>query len=554
MVTKICFLLAALTTSLFCPQQKEIADKIYYHAYIWTGDDSNPVASGIAIKGNKIIYVGDHYADIKGANTEMIDLHGEMIVPGFMDNHTHFLIGGYSLASVELKPARTKEEFISMLKAYCLQHPGKDWIQGGDWNHEAWGGELPKKDWVDSVTDDHPIFITRYDGHMAFANSKAMALAGITKMTPVPSGGQIIKDGNGEPTGIFKDEAMELINKVIPPPTQKEYDEYLERASQHAIENGVTEVHDVSSYGGWPELETYHKAYKNGKLKLRIYSFVPLKDWKELSAYVKKNGRGDDMLHWGGLKGFVDGSLGSTTAWFYRPYLDAPNSYGLQITDTSLLRKWVLEADSANLHVTVHAIGDRANDFILSIYEQAEKMNGKKDRRFRVEHAQHLTENAIKRFHELNVIASMQPYHLVDDGVWAAKRLDEKRLERTYAFKSLLDNGARVTFGSDWTVAPLNPILGIYAAVTRQTGDNKNPNGWFPEQKLTVEQALKCYTVNNAYAGFQENKLGKLKKGMLADFAVLSENLFHIPPEKIKDVKVMRTVVDGKEVFRKKEK
>jgi predicted amidohydrolase YtcJ len=551
MLIKIYFLLAALTASLFYPSQKQIADKIYYHAYIWTGDDSNPIASSIAIKGNKIIYVGDHYTDIKGANTEMIDLHGQMVVPGFMDNHTHFLIGGYSLASVELKPARTKEEFISMLKTYCLKHPGNDWIQGGDWNHEAWGGELPKKDWIDSVTGDHPIFITRYDGHMAFANSKAMALAGITKVSPTPAGGQIIKDADGEPTGIFKDEAMELINKVIPAPTQKEYDEYLERASQHAIENGVTEVHDVSSYGGWPELETYRKAYENKQLKLRIYAFVPLKDWKELNAYVKKNGWGDDMLHWGGLKGFVDGSLGSTTAWFYQPYLDAPNSYGLQITDTTLLRKWVLEADSANLHVTVHAIGDRANDFILSVYEQAGKMNGKKDRRFRVEHAQHLTEKAIKRFHELNVIPSMQSYHLVDDGVWAAKRLDKKRLERTYVFKSLLDNGAKVTFGSDWTVAPLNPILGIYAAVTRQTGDNKNPKGWFPEQKLTVEQALKCYTVNNAYAGFQENKLGKLKKGMLADFTVLSKNLFRIPPEKIKDVKVTLTVVDGKEVFRK---
>ncbi|MBS1577301.1 MAG: amidohydrolase, partial [Bacteroidetes bacterium] len=314
----------------------------------------------------------------------------------------------------------------------------------------------------------------------------------------------------------------------------------------------VTQVHDMSSFGGWIDLETYRRAYQNKQLYLRVYSFVPLGTWPRLDSFCKANGKGDDMLRWGGLKGFVDGSLGSTTAWFYQPYLDAPNSTGLQVTDTNLLRKWVLSADSAGLHIAIHAIGDRANDFILSVYKEAEAKTLGKDHRFRIEHAQHLTQQAIPKFAELSVIASMQPYHAIDDGKWAAKRLDDTRLKGTYAFKSLIDAKVTVTFGSDWTVAPLKPLEGIYAAVTRRTLDDKNPGGWYPDQKLSVEQALRCYTVNNAYAGFQEDKLGKIKAGMLADFVVLSDNLFDIVPEKIKDVKVERTVVNGKEVYLRK--
>jgi predicted amidohydrolase YtcJ len=356
----------------------------------------------------------------------------------------------------------------------------------------------------------------------------------------------------GEPTGVLKDEATNLIFKVIPPPSQDELDECLQRAVQEAFEHGVTQVHDMSTYGGWADMATYRKAHANNKLDLRIYSFVPIRTWAKLDSFVMKEGWGDDMLRWGGLKGFVDGSLGSTTAWFYKPYLDAPTKTGLQVTDTTLLRKWILSADSAGLHIATHAIGDRANDWMLSVYEEAENKTPGKDHRFRVEHAQHLTPIAIPRFAALHVIPSMQPYHAIDDGKWAYKRLDSARLKGTYAFKSLLKTGANVTFGSDWTVAPLDPIAGIYAAVTRRTLDDKNPNGWFPDEKISVEQAVKCYTANNAYAGFQENKLGRLKAGMLADFVLLSDDIFSIAPEKIRDVKVLRTIVNGKEVYVKK--
>lgn len=532
---------------------KEKADHIYYNAKIWTGDSAMPRATSIAIKDSMILYVGNDYSSYQDNHTDLVDVGGKMIVPGFIDNHTHFLSGGYQLSSVNLRGANSQPAFIETLKTYISSITDDRWIMGGDWDHEAWGGFLPTRHWIDSISGNHPVFINRYDGHMALANSKALQLAGITSKTPNPEGGQIVKDPKtGEPTGILKDGAMDLVGNVIPLPSPAALEEYLQNAVRHALEHGVTQIHDMSSYGGWPDLFAYRKAYANKKPGLRIYSFVPIATWKMLDSFVKQNGRGDDMLRWGGLKGFVDGSLGSTTAWFYQPYLDAPGSTGLQVTDTNLLRQWVISADSAGLHVANHAIGDRANDWILSVYQEAENKNGKKDRRFRIEHAQHLTEKAIGEFAKLGVIPSMQPYHAIDDGKWAYKRLDSARLKRTYAFKSLLATGANLTFGSDWTVAPLDPIAGIYAAVTRRTLDNKNPDGWYPAEKITVEQALTCYTANNAYAGFQETKLGKLKAGMLADLVVLSDDILAIAPEKIRDIKVMKTIVNGKEVFQAK--
>jgi len=549
---KVFYIISVIILFYSCNEKvNDTADKIYFNAKIWTGDSANARADAIAIKGNEIVYAGKDYQSFKGTNTEMIDLGGKLMIPGFIDNHTHFLSGGYNLSAVDLRKAKTPQEFISILKEFCQKQNDDRWILGGDWDHEAWGGELPSRSWIDSATGNHPVFVNRYDGHMALANSKALELAGINKNTKVPAGGEMKKDAKGEYTGVLKDEAMSLMYRVIPDPSEKELDEYLQAAMQHAFENGVTQVHDVGSYGGWIDLATYRRNHANKKLDLRIYSFVPLSTWKKLDSFCKKEGKGDDMLRWGALKGFMDGSLGSTTAWFYQPYLDDPKTAGLNVTDTINMRNWVLAADAAGLHIAVHAIGDRANDFILNVFEEAEKRNSA-DHRFRVEHAQHLTQQAIPRFAQLKVIPSMQPYHAIDDGRWAYKRLDDARLKGTYAFKNLLDTKATLTFGSDWTVAPLKPLQGIYAAVTRRTLDDKNPDGWYPEQKIAVEQALKCYTANNAYAGFQENKLGMLKKGMLADLVILDENIFEISPEKIKDVQVLRTIVNGKEVYLKK--
>jgi predicted amidohydrolase YtcJ len=539
----VCIVLHACTSS-------NKADALYVNGNIWTGDSSNPTAAVMAIIDGKIVYVGNDASAFEGAAT--VDLEGKMVVPGFTDNHTHFLSAGYALSSVKLKDAMTKSEFIKRISDYCKQHPGDAWIKEGSWDNENWGGELPSKEWIDSVSGDHPIFISRYDGHMAFANSKAIQLAGVSANTVSPEGGVIVKNAKGELTGCFKDQAMSLIDKAIPVPTETELEAYYKAAAEHALERGVTQVCDMGSYGGWADLETYRRvAAKNNSL-IRMYSFVPLATWARLDSFVQKNGRGDDMVKWGGLKGYVDGSLGSTTAWFHQPYLDDPRSHGLTITDTTDLRNWVLGADKAGLHVAVHAIGDRANDFILSVYDEANKMNGSRDRRFRVEHAQHIRLDAIKNFANQRVIASMHPYHLFDDGIWANKRLDASRLRGTYAFKEMMDGGVHVTFGSDWPVAPVDAMYGIYAAVTRQTGDGKNEKGWYPDQKIAVEDALKAYTVNNAYASFMDGKTGVLKVGVYADFAVLEQDLRTINPVQIKGVKVLSTFLNGKEVFTRK--
>jgi predicted amidohydrolase YtcJ len=539
----VCIVLHACTSS-------NKADALYVNGNIWTGDSSNPTAAVMAIIDGKIVYVGNDASAFEGAAT--VDLEGKMVVPGFTDNHTHFLSAGYALSSVKLKDAMTKSEFIKRISDYCKQHPGDAWIKEGSWDNENWGGELPSKEWIDSVSGDHPIFISRYDGHMAFANSKAIQLAGVSANTVSPEGGVIVKNAKGELTGCFKDQAMSLIDKAIPVPTETELEAYYKAAAEHALERGVTQVCDMGSYGGWADLETYRRvAAKNNSL-IRMYSFVPLATWARLDSFVQKNGRGDDMVKWGGLKGYVDGSLGSTTAWFHQPYLDDPRSHGLTITDTTDLRNWVLGADKAGLHVAVHAIGDRANDFILSVYDEANKMNGSRDRRFRVEHAQHIRLGAIKNFANQRVIASMHPYHLFDDGIWANKRLDASRLRGTYAFKEMMDGGVHVTFGSDWPVAPVDAMYGIYAAVTRQTGDGKNEKGWYPDQKIAVEDALKAYTVNNAYASFMDGKTGVLKVGVYADFAVLEQDLRTINPVQIKGVKVLSTFLNGKEVFTRK--
>lgn len=536
---------------LACQSPQKKAEVIYTNASIWTGVPNAPRAQAMAIGNGEILAVGsaEEITAWRGATTRVVDLAGKFVVPGFVDNHTHFMSGGFQLASVDLRGAQSPEEFAQRLAAFAQKLPAGRWITGGDWDHETWGGELPRRDWIDKFTPDHPVFVNRLDGHMALANSKALALAGIDRHTPDPEGGTIVREAKtGEPTGILKDEAMSPVYRVIPAPTAAEHDEALARAMAHAAALGVTQVHDMGSYG-WTDLETYRRAHANGALTLRIYSFVPLATWPRLAEFVQANGRGEAWLRWGGLKGFVDGSLGSTTAWFYQPYNDAPATSGLLTTDTTALRRWILAADSAGLQVAVHAIGDQANDWLLDVYAQALAQNGSRDRRFRIEHAQHLTRAAIPRFAELGVIPSMQPYHAIDDGRWAEKRIGPERIKTTYAFRSLLDSNAPLTFGSDWTVAPISPLWGIYAAVTRRTLDGAHPDGWVPEEEISVEEALRCYTAGNAYAGFQENAAGILAAKRLADFVVLSEDLLALDPVRIPEVEILRTVVGGRESF-----
>lgn len=546
-------LVAAVLAFAGCAVIPQPADLIVTNAVVWTGGADARPAEAVAVREGRIVHVGTNaeVLRLKGDATQHIDAHGRLLVPGFIDDHTHFIGGGFALASVDLRPARTPEEFTRLLRDHARKLPPGRWITEGNWDHEAWpGGPLPRREWIDSVTPNHPVAVSRLDGHMLIANSLALRMAGITRDTPNPPGGTIVRDERtGEPTGVLKDDAMGLVFRHVPASTRDERMEALRTAQQHALERGVTMINDM---GSWADLEALRAARADGTLKLRVYEFVPIDSWSRLRDYVAREGTGDAQLKWGGLKGFVDGSLGSTTAWFYAPYLDEPNTRGLMVTDTAKLREWILNADRAGLHVVVHAIGDRANDWLLGVYQQAAETNGARDRRFRIEHAQHLTREAIARFAQLGVFPSMQPYHAIDDGRWAQKRIGPDRIKTTYAFRSLLDAHASLMFGSDWTVAPIDPLLGIYAAVTRRTLDDANPNGWVPQEKISVEEALTAYTRSNAKGSFMENEIGTIETGKHGDMVLLSENILEIDPVRIRDVRVDYTIIDGKVIFERR--
>ena len=377
-----------------------------------------------------------------------------------------------------------------------------------------------------------------------------MKLAGVTRETKDPPGGVVVRDSKtGEPTGILKDAAQSFVWKVIPAASFEEKLAAARAATNHAASLGVTSVQDMSAGA---DVGVYQTLLDRGELKTRVYAVWPLPGWDRLARTGVRAHFGSAMLRTGGLKGFADGSLGSTTALFFEPYLDAPNTSGIpsdEMFPEGAMLERVRGADRAGLQVIIHAIGDRANDNILSIYERVEKENGDRDRRFRIEHAQHLRPQDITRFARDKVIASMQPYHAIDDGRWAEKRIGPERAKTTYAFRSLLDSGATLAFGTDWTVAPLDPMLSIYAAVTRRTLDGKNPKGWIPEQKISLEEAIRAYTVGSAYAEFQENEKGTIAPGKLADLVILTQDIFKIDPKEIEKVKVAMTIMDGRVVY-----
>lgn len=519
---------------------------------VWTGTGDEPRPGGVAIAGERIVAVGDSAAVARyvGATTQVLAAGGGLVLPGFADGHTHFISGGFQLASLDLRTADSPREFIRRIAAYARTRRPGQWITGGDWDHERWrGAPLPRRDWIDSVTPRNPVFVSRLDGHMALANSAALKAAGVAKSTPDVVGGVIVRDPRtGELTGILKDNAMDPVFRVIPDPTPHERDSALVRALAHAASLGVTAIADMST--PWADLGSYRRVRDAGRLTVRVKTHVSLDTWRMLADTVQRYGPGDDWLRIDGLKGYVDGSLGSSTALFFAPYRDAPQTTGELVTPEESLAVWIGGADSAGLQVAVHAIGERANALLLEIFDSVARAHGPRDRRFRVEHAQHLRREDISRFGALAVVASMQPYHAIDDGRWAEKRIGPERIKTTYPFRTLLDTRAPLAFGSDWTVAPLDPILGVYAAVTRRTLDGKNAGGWVPEQKIAVAEALRAYTAGNAWAVFAEGKWGTLTPGRLADVVVVDRDLFTMPPDSLDRAWVRYTIVGGRVVFR----
>lgn len=549
-IAEILMLLGAIACTA---QERPSADLIVTNAKVWTVDANRPQAEAVAVIGDRIVGVGSsaEMDQWRGAKTEVIDAGGKLLMPGFNDSHVHFMDGSAQLSQVDLKNAHSPEEFARLVAEQAKKTPKGDWVLGGNWDDQAFEHpELPTREMIDAVTPDTPVFINRYDGHMALANSLALKLAGVNAKTPEVAGGVIVRDAQGNPTGVLKDAAMDYVYKVIPPLSHEARMAMAQAGMKHAASVGVTSVQDMNP--PYEDIAAYSELLEKGELTLRIYAAPRLVDFADQAKLGIRHSFGSAWLRVGALKAYADGSLGSTTAYFYEPYDDAPGNRGLlsdEMQDLNAMRQRMIKADAAGLQLCIHAIGDRGISTILDLFQDVVKANGERDRRFRIEHSQHMAAKDFERYAKLGVIASMQPYHAIDDGRFAEKRIGHDRSSRTYAFRTFLDNGVRLAFGTDWFVAPLNPLEGVYAAVTRATLDGKHPDGWFPEQKLKVAEAVEAYTMGSAYAEFQDKEKGSITPGKLADMIVLSDDIFTIKKEAIKDVKVEKTIVGGKVVY-----
>lgn len=538
-----------------------VTDLILLNGKLWTCDPELPEAEALAISRATIVAVGNNaeVSKLASPSTHVIDLAGRRVLPGFNDAHVHFYIGGDTLTSVDLREVSSPSEFRETVRSFVAQRPAGEWILNGSWDQERWDpAELPTASLIDDVTPNHPVWLNRSDGHMMLANTLAMRMAGVDRNTADVPGGEIVRDATGQPTGVFKDAAKRLVDHAIPLPSAEHIREAILAAQAHAHSFGVTSVQDMGVLGSRGAetmvevLRAYQQLDREGLLTIRISAHLPLREWRRLGNAGIQANFNSGRLQIGAVKSFSDGSLGSTTAWFFDPYSDAPHTCGLpsdELLDAGAMYANLRDADRAGLQVAIHAIGDRANHVVLDLCEQLERDNGSRDRRLRIEHAQHLQPSDFARFRELSVTASVQPYHCIDDGRWAEKRIGALRAQTTYAFRSLLDAGAVVAFGSDWWVAPISPLLGIYAAVTRRTIDGRNPDGWVPEQKVSVQQAIHAYTVAGAYASGEDHRKGALTPGKLADLVVLSQDILSIDPVHIPEIAVDLTIANGEIVY-----
>jgi predicted amidohydrolase YtcJ len=545
--------ISLIASSAVMAGPRPAADLIVYDALIYTVNPAQPEAAAVAVLNGRIVAVGSNAAILRwrGPDTRAIDALGQRLLPGFNDAHVHLLDGGDALASVQLNDAASVQEFARRIGAFAATRPSGEWILQGNWDETKWSpAALPTRQILDVVTGDHPAALWRYDGHMLVANSRALGLAGITAATPDPPGGVIVRDAAGEPTGALKDAATPLLERVIPPPTPEQRRNSLERALREAATHGVTSVQVMAIE--YETIRSLADLLAAGELTVRVYAAPVIATVEDQARIGTGRAFGGPSLRIGALKAFADGSLGSRTAYFFEPFDDQSENRGLLADDMQPLskaRERMMRADAAGLQLCTHAIGDAAIATVLDLYQDIEAAHGRRDRRWRIEHAQHMAARDFERFASLGVIASVQPYHAIDDGRWAEARIGHDRSSRTYAFRTFLDHGVRLAFGTDWPVAPLDPMQTLYAATTRATLDGRHPGGWFPEQKLSVTEAIAAYTIGSAYAEFQEREKGSIEPGKLADFVLLSADVLKIPPEAIRNVHVLKTWVGGVEVY-----
>jgi hypothetical protein len=524
------------------------ADLVLRGGRVWAGKGL-PEGSAIALRGERVLAYGDEalIKTVTGPATKVIELRGRLVLPGFNDAHVHFLDGGFGLLSVDLRPAKNEADFAKRLGDYAKTLPKGTWILQGNWDHEAWPSKaLPTRRLIDAVTPDNPVFVSRLDGHMALANGVALRLAGITRDARDPDGGTLVRDAAGEPTGVLKDNAQDLVWSAVPEATREMNLRAARAALKEAARVGVTTIQDNSAVDALP---TYQELRAKGELTARLSVWRYIQSLAPLKAAGIRSGLGDDWIRLGALKILADGSMGAGTAAFFEPYADDPQTSGLLLYPLAELEKMILEADAAGFQLAVHAIGDRANALVLDAFEKAAKQNGPRDRRFRIEHAQVVREQDLARYRALGVIASIQPSHCIDDMHWAEKRIGRERCRQAYNFRSFTSRGIPVAFGTDWFVEPLDPRLGLYAALTREFAEGGPKGGWFPEEKLSLEDAIDLYTRGSAYAEFAEGDKGTLTPGKLADLVVFEKDLFKVPPREILGTPVDLTIVGGRVVF-----
>lgn len=534
------------------------ADLVITNAKIVTIDKDNPRAESVAFKGELIIAVGSNEAvekHIKKDISKVVDARGRLVVPGFNDAHIHFS---------DVDPDYIDLRYITdpgiitqkVREAVANAKPG-ELIRGGRWEHEMFHNrQWPTKELIDPVSPNNPVVLSRADGHSVLVNSFIIRNSKITKETPDPFGGEIQRDPiSGEPTGIFKEKAKGLL-KFGDKPVHRSPEEQQARrmrgwqaAFELAMKKGVTSMQLPP--GG--DFDIYQKFLDMGKLTSRVYIGGPLTaDKQKLRRYAelqKRYPRDGNWIRFGYLKGFIDGTLGSGTALFFDPYVDAPDKTGLPQMPYEELEKLVVNADKAGFQIGIHAIGDKGNHWVLNAYEKARHLNGSRDSRHRIEHAQVLHDDDIPRFAALGIIASMQPTHCITDKRFAEKRIGMERCRGAYAWQRLLDAGAAIAFGTDYPVEPIDPLEGLYAAVTRKDRAGEPGEGWFPDQRLNMEKAIELYTLGSAYTEFMEDRKGMIKKGYLGDVVIFNEDLMSLPPERIMSVKVDYTIVGGKVVY-----
>ena len=529
------------------------AELIVRDARIWTGDPAQPEAHAVAVLNGRIVAVGaDAMIDAwRGPETRVIAAGGKRLVPGFNDAHVHLADGSSPLATAQLGGVTSAAEFAQRIAAQAKLTAKGDWILGRNWDETRWSpAVLPTRELLDSAAPAIPVALSRYDGHMVVVNTLALKLAGISAATADPVGGVIVRDASGEPTGALKDAARELVTRVMPAPSHAQRRAAIERALQQAAAVGVTSVQDMNA--AYADIDVYSELLAERRLTVRIYAVPTIAAVEDLARIGIRRAFGGPWLRLGALKAFADGSAGSRTAYFFQPFSDEPSNRGLlgeEMHPLSLMAARLQRADAAGLQICTHAIGDAAISTVLDLYADIQARTGPRDRRWRIEHAQHMAAKDFPRFAELGVIASMQPYHAIDDGRWIEARIGYDRASRTYAFRTFLEHGVRLAFGTDWPVAPLDPLLTLYAATTRATLDGGHPEGWFKEQKLTIREALAAYTQGSAFAEFQEADKGSIQAGKLADFVLLSEDVLAIPSAAIRNVKVLKTWVGGELVF-----